>query len=267
MALTRRALLALPVASGVVSMSHAATPMPPRPGLRLWRRDEFDRATLDGGAIGWRTSFYNGKRALDREPQAYLDEGHPLGTVKVRDGMLSLRAVPSDDLKADHPWARFGSGMVSSHDTLRFRYGYIEARIRIPAGKGLWPAFWLFPGHDLPYGEIDVMEALGHEPGLAYAHVHAGPKWDGRKIHAFTSKRETPFSDDFHVYAVDWNERRTIFLIDGQPIGGLHTPEEIKVPMFVMLNLAMAGPWGPPPDADATGEMLVDWVRIWRYRH
>ena len=257
--MTRRAALAIPF------LMPAYAEAAPRPGLRLWRSDEFDRPTLAGGGIGWETSFYNGKRALDREPQAYLDESDPLATVRLRDGMLSLRAMPAPGLAERFPWARFASGMVSSHRTLRFRYGYVEARIRIPAGKGLWPAFWLFPGDGGAYGEIDVMEALGHEPGLAYAHVHAGPQWEGRKVHAYHGRSATPYSDGFHVYAVDWNERRTTFLIDGRPIGSLDTPAEIKRPMFVMLNLAMAGPWGPPPDADTHGEMLVDWVRIWRY--
>lgn len=263
MSLTRRSLLSFPA---LLPVTQAIAAAPPRPGLVLWRRDEFDRPAVEGGNIGWKTSFFNGRRALDKEPQAYLDADHPLKTVRIRDGMLSLRAMPSNDLKADHPWARFGSGMVSSHETVKFRYGYVEARIHIPAGKGLWPAFWLFPGYEVPYGEIDIMEALGHEPGLVYSHVHAGPQWKGRKMHPFTLKREKPFSEGFHVYAVDWNERLTTFFVDGQPIGSVATPEEIKVPMFVMLNLAMAGPWGPPPDADASGEMLVDWVRIWRYR-
>lgn len=232
----------------------------------MWKRDEFDRASLTGSQIGWRTSFFNGRRALDKEPQAYLDEDDPLGVVRVRDGMLSLRAMPAPGLSERFPWARFASGMLSSHETLKFRYGYVEARIRIPSGKGLWPAFWLFPGYERPYGEIDIMEFLAHEPELAYAHIHAGPEWKGRAIHAFTKKADVSFSEAFHVYAVDWNETRTTFLIDGQPIGSVETPEQIKVEMFVMLNLAMAGPWGPPPDPDTRGEMLVDWVRIWRYR-
>lgn len=236
---------------------------PPRPGMSLAFADEFDGPALDPR---WATTFPDGKRALDREMQTYRDAGPGPSPFRFADGVLAIMASqpePGGD-------GSYASGMLSSHASYSFRYGYAEVRARVPAGKGLWPAFWLFrtdgnaPG--APYGEIDVLELLGAEPGLAYATLHAGPQWEGRKIEQATSTADPPYSAGFHTFAVDWREDETVFSVDGTVTGRFPTPPEAKGAMHLILNLAVGGPWGGPPDAGTAfpAAFEVDYVRVWR---
>ncbi len=163
--------------------------------------------------------------------------------------------------------APYASGLLSTHASYGFQYGYAEIRARVPAGQGLWPAFWMFRDDGgAPYGEIDVMELLGGRPDTVYATIHAGPEWQGRKILQSKTVSGEPYSDGFHTYAVDWQEDETAFYVDGREVGRFATPPEAKARMHLRLNLAVGGPWGGPP-VPATrfpSAFEIDWVRVWR---
>lgn len=246
----------------------AAGPTPPMEGLGLAFSDEFDGGRL---SPGWATCYATGECLHGDEAQAYRGTDDPDAPVLVGDGRLTLTARPRPGVEPGRGDIGYVSGMVSSHPSLSFTHGYVEARIRIPAGRGLWPAFWLFqsPGAK-GYAEIDVMESLGHEPSKLYATIHAGPDWASRKILQAEPVASDfgigSFADGFHVYAVDWTRERTRFLVDGKEVGAFPTPPELNVPMHLMLNLAVGGRWaGLPQDPSIfPARMEIDWIRVWR---
>ena len=158
----------------------------------------------------------------------------------------------------------------------QFRYGRFEARMKMPTGRGLWPAFWLlganFPSVGWPRsGEIDVMEYRGQEPSIVHGSLH-GPGYSGGA--AITRKYTLPdgrLDADFHVYRVDWTPRDIRFYIDdtiyhivakGDQPGDWVFDHEF----FIILNLAVGGNFIGPPDAATVfpQTLLVDWVRVYQ---
>ncbi len=154
--------------------------------------------------------------------------------------------------------------------TFAQRYGRFEARLKFPLGKGFWPAFWLLgTGIDeVGYpraGEIDVIEALGHQPTLPRTYLH-GPELDeGGRV---------PFSGgwtiaDWHTYAVDWTEDEIRWRIDDRVVRVLHRSDVDRGwvfdhPFFLILNMAVGGEWPGSPDdtTEFPARMLVDHVRV-----
>ena len=154
--------------------------------------------------------------------------------------------------------------------------GRYEARIRIPRGQGIWPAFWLL-GADCKAtgwprcGEIDIMENIGKEPATVHGTLH-GPGFSGDNGFGRPSSLDHgAFADDFHVYAVEWEPREIRWYRDGILYHSAR-PDLVKGewvfehPFFVILNLAVGGYWPGNPDAATTfpQRMLVDYVRVYR---
>ncbi len=158
----------------------------------------------------------------------------------------------------------------------QFRYGRFEARIKMPTGRGLWPAFWLlganFPSVGWPRsGEIDIMEYRGQEPSIVHGSMH-GPGYSGGA--ALTRKYTLSggrFDDDFHVFRVDWTPRDVRFYVDdalyhlvakGDQPGAWVFDHEF----FIILNLAVGGGFVGAPDASTRfpQTLLVDWVRVYQ---
>ena len=158
----------------------------------------------------------------------------------------------------------------------QFRYGRFEARMKMPSGRGLWPAFWLlganFPSVGWPRsGEIDVMEYRGQEPAVVHATIH-GPGYSAGG--GITRKYTLPagrFDDDFHVYRADWTARDIRFYVDdilyhvvakGDQPGDWVFDHEF----FVILNVAVGGNFVGAPDGTTTfpQTLLVDWVRVYQ---
>ena len=155
--------------------------------------------------------------------------------------------------------------------------GRVEARIKLALGQGLWPAFWMLgqgdPGLEWPAcGEIDIMENKGSQPTTTSSAVH-GPGYSGDTpfAHANTLTRGT-ISDDFHIFAVEWDSFHVRFYVDDV----LHyqvTRAEIEhfgksildQPFFVILNLAVGGHFDGDPQSDTIfpATMLVDYVRVY----
>ncbi|GAA2415756.1 glycoside hydrolase family 16 protein [Streptomyces glaucosporus] len=157
-------------------------------------------------------------------------------------------------------------------------YGHIEARIKIPRGRGMWPAFWMLgadinnPGVGWPNsGEIDIMENVGHEPGKVHGTIH-GPGYSGGEgIGAsYTLPGGRAFADDFHTFAVDWSPNSITWSVDGQ-VYQRRTPADLggdrwvfDKPFFLILNLAVGGDWPGLPDSSTSfpQQMVVDYVRV-----
>ena len=149
----------------------------------------------------------------------------------------------------------FLSGVLSSHDKFSRKYGYFEARIRIPSHPGTFPAFWLYHQRDRSQGtrrtEIDIMENLGHAPQYVYNSFHYFDNVTLNNPGNSNFIRPEPngqiqgdnFSNDYHVYAVDWSPGQIIWFIDGQEVSRLNNPNVDYEEMYIILNLAIGGNW------------------------
>ena len=157
--------------------------------------------------------------------------------------------------------------------------GRFEARIKLPTGSGIWPAFWMLgadhPGVSWPHcGEIDIMEYLGQNPTVVHGSLH-GPGYSGATPIS-ESKSLTGgerFDDDFHTFAIEWTAGRIAWLLDdvvyhvattsSLPPG---TDWVFDHPFFMILNVAVGGHWPGPPTPSTTfpQTMWVDWVRVYQ---
>lgn len=234
-------------------------------------------------APNWKTWYRNGpdpynlhNRTLpgNKEAQAYVDAAWPPRedglvlpeAVSVRDGLLRLRADRAPDaLKDKIHGLSYTSGMVSSWGMFDQRYGVFEARMRLPRGRGFWPAFWTLDSTgDLP-NELDIMEFLGHDVHTTYAVTH----WRARGRHT-SSGRGVPhaidITKDFHVFTVDWRPTTLTYYIDDVEVFQMPTPPDMHNRMYMILNLAVGGKWPGYPDETTPfpAQVEVDWVRVWR---
>ncbi|MCX4630452.1 family 16 glycosylhydrolase [Streptomyces sp. NBC_01443] len=155
-------------------------------------------------------------------------------------------------------------------------YGHVEARLKVPRGQGMWPAFWML-GNDIGQvgwpnsGEIDVMENVGFEPSTIHGTIH-GPGYSGSGGigAAHTLPGGQAFADAFHTFAVDWAPDSISWSVDGT-LYQHRTPADLggrtwafNKPFFLILNLAVGGYWPGDPDAGTTfpQQLVVDHVRV-----
>jgi len=286
-------------ACGGPARSAATGPLSAAPDgrrLELTFREEFDSfRPWRGNAGAWRTTFGDGKaqgfgaRTLqaNKELQLYVDADMAddqgkvgLDPFAVKDGVLTITADRAPDaMKPRLGGYGYTSGLISSQPSFRQTYGYFEMRAALPRGKGLWPAFWLL-GSDCgrvgwpACGEIDVMESRGAQPWRVSSAAH-GPGYSAGSalIEAFEIPGRASLAADFHVYAVEWEPDELRFSVDGTtyhtvrasrlPAGGRWVFDH---PFFVILNLAVGGTFGGPPDATTAfpQTLWVDHVRVYR---
>lgn len=169
----------------------------------------------------------------------------------------------------------YTSGRINTRGKAVWKYGKMEAKIKMTKGQGLWHAFWMLP-QDLVYGgwpksgEIDILEYLGHHPNVVQSTLHFGDFYPNNK-YAYDQKISTDYSTDFHLYTVIWEENYIAFYVDGNLIGE-HTPESIapnKWPFdqtfYFILNTAIGGNLtnNTINDAVLPGYMEVDYVRVY----
>jgi beta-glucanase (GH16 family) len=156
--------------------------------------------------------------------------------------------------------------------------GRIEARIKIPRGQGIWPAFWTLGANidsvNWPTcGEIDIMENIGREPGTVHGTLH-GPGYSGGNGIGgpYTLPGGAAFADDFHLFAIQWETNRIQWFVDNQPYFSAATTSippgsnwVFNAPQFILLNVAVGGGWPGYPDSTTTfpQRMLVDYVRVY----
>jgi beta-glucanase (GH16 family) len=196
----------------------------------------------------------------DSTANAALDgEGHLLITARAE--MVDKNAYTSARLRT--------KGLFSQ------AYGRFEARMKLVAGRGLWPAFWImgdnFDEVGWPYaGELDIMEARGSAPDSIWASVH-GPAPHKRDVYDTAGVAVPGGATDFHVYAVEWDPASIVFLVDDAPffqITPARRPSDAQWvydhPFFILLNLAVGGEFPRDPDATTPfpSSLTVDWVRV-----
>lgn len=253
-------------------------------GQKAWRlvwSDEFNGAkgsTIDPakwdaqtGGSGW------GNRELeyytDSKKNAYLDGR----------GSLVLKAIKETLPPEFNCWygpCQYTSARLFTKKKFTQAYGRFEARIKLPFGQGIWPAFWLL-GDNIDTtgwpacGEIDIMENIGREPSTVHGTLH-GPGYSGEfgVGAAHTLPHSVRFADAFHTFAIEWEPNVIRWYVDGK-LYQTRTPADLPAgakkwvydhPFFIILNLAVGGAWPGNPDATTTfpQKMLVDYVRVYR---
>jgi beta-glucanase (GH16 family) len=190
------------------------------------------------------------------------------------DGLGHLTIVAR---REDYLGSAYTSARINTRGHFEQARGRFEARMKLPSGQGLWPAFWLL-GADFgtvgwpSCGEIDIMEYRGQEPRIVHGALH-GPGYSGGS--ALTSQFELTqgaFDTDFHVFAVEWSADRITWLVDGIAYKSV-TPADLPSgtswvfdhPFFVILNVAVGGSYvgGPSPSTPFPQTMTVDYVRVY----
>ena len=247
-------------------------PVEPPEGYELVWADEFDgdeidpeNWTYDIGGWGWG----NG------EAQYYTDRHR---NARVQDGVLIIEAHFERFENSYYTSAR-----LKTQGLQEFQYGYFEVRSKVPAGKGMWPAFWMLGAgfernEDNPIesnwpfaGEIDVMEYIGREPNRVFGTIH-GPGYAGATSLGRQLNVEEPVADDWHTYAVEWTEDGFRWFFDGEFYGerGKDVVGDREwvydQPFFMLLNLALGGQFPGPIglDVEFPKQFLVDHVRVYQ---
>ena len=240
--------------------------------------DEFDGPTgsrpdqtrwvYDRGGSGWG----------NEELQTYTDR---LQNAVVRDGVLVITARAESFTGTDGIPRSYTSARLKTQSHFAQTYGRFEARMQLPRGQGIWPAFWML-GADISAvgwpqcGEIDIMENIGREPAMVHGTIH-GPGYSGGASlsGAASSADGRPFADGYHVFAVEWEAAAIRWYVDGRqyftqtpadlPAGGRWVFDHDH---FLLLNLAVGGRWPGNPDPTTTfpQELKVDYVRVYQGR-
>jgi beta-glucanase (GH16 family) len=249
-------------------------------GWRLVWSDEFKGAAnsqvdarkwmAEVGGAGWgnkELEYYT-----DAAKNAYLDGR---GSLVIK----ALQEPLGPQLKCWYGPCRYTSARLITRKRFAQAYGRFEARMKLPQGQGVWPAFWLL-GEDISTvgwpacGEIDIMENIGREPSTVHGTIH-GPGFTGANGvgSPFVLTGGKRFGDDYHTFAIEWEPEVIRWYVDGQ-LYSTRTPRDLPPggkwvydhPFFILLNLAVGGGW--PGDPDKTTifpqAMLVDYVRVYR---
>jgi beta-glucanase (GH16 family) len=252
---------------------------PPTGGFTLVWSDEFngaDGTSPDPSKWNYNTGI-GGNGWGNNELETYTNR---IKNVQIQGGNLVITAVketyadPSDGVTRNYTSAR-----LKTEGLFNQAYGRFEARIKIPKGQGMWPAFWML-GNNISSvswpkcGEIDIMENIGREPGTVHGSLH-GPSTSGPTSDAsapFSLPAGQSFADDFHLYAVEWEPGAVRFFVDSNlyatftqsqwPAGGTWAFDH---PFFIILNVAVGGDWPGFPDNTTVfpQQMLVDYVRVY----
>ncbi len=249
--------------SGFLSTKTAPIDIPE--GWNLVWHDEFDGRkinadnwTYDIGGWGWG----NG------ELQYYTSRKE---NARIEDGMLVIEAR-----QEKYEDSYYTSARLLTQGLQEFQYGRIESRIKVPEGKGLWPAFWMlgsnFDGSNWPdCGEIDIMEYIGKEPDLVMGTLH-GPGYSGALGFSQWNRQTYNIADDFHIYAIEWEpdqirwfyDGEQYFVVNREDVGERDWP--FDQPFFIILNLAVGGLLPGPVGLDTVFPtyLYVDYVRVYQ---
>lgn len=190
--------------------------------------------------------------------------------------VITARKSSGSGLQCWYGACQYTSARLNTARTFTQAYGRYEARIKIPRGQGIWPAFWML-GDDLGSagwpnsGEIDIMENVGYEPNTVHGTIHGPGYSGGAGIGAsYSLPGGKAFADDFHTFAVDWSPNALVWSVDGQTYQ-TRTPADVNGnkwvfdhPFFIILNLAVGGNWPGSPDGSTAfpQTMTVDYVRV-----
>lgn len=252
------------------SSNQPSAQITPPEGWHLVWNDEFEGDSIDLknwgfdlGAGGWG----NG------EAEYYTSRSE---NARLEEGMLVIEAR-----QEKYEDSYFTSARLKTQGLQEFQFGRIEARIKVPAGKGLWPAFWMLgndfsrtTGIGIPWpfcGEIDIMEYIGREPDLIMGTVH-GPGYAGAVGLGKWNRQTYNIADEFHTYAIEWEAGQIKWFYDDVEYFSVVKSDigdrewVFDKPFFIILNLAVGGQLPGPVGLDVKFpvQMYVDYVRVFQ---
>lgn len=243
-------------------------------GYTLVFQDDFCGPSLNRG--DWNVELHD-PGWVNEEWQRYVDEEE---NIAVQDGKLLLRAVKR---KGEDESDAYTSGRINTRGKHEFTYGIFEARLKVPAGKGFLPAFWLLADEDIygewPYcGEIDIMEVLGQNTASTYGTIHYGLPHEQNQ--GILTLKQGDFSLEYHDFALKWEPGRLRWYVDGILFHEAQDwycagegeerrpfPEPFDHNMYIILNLAVGGEWVGYPDETvdfANAALSVDYVKVYQ---
>lgn len=265
-------LRVLPLALVLISLSQCTKeegPFLPNRSYELVWSDEF---TGDSGTLvdpsRWTYDLGTGTNGWgNNELQSYTDK--PENVSLDGSGHLAITARKG-------PGNTYTSGRIKTQGLYTHKYGRVEARIKTPAGQGIWPAFWML-GENIDSvgwpqcGEIDIMEQKGQYPFVTYGSLH-GPNYSAGNAITNSFRLETGnFQDDFYVYAVEWGEGYVDFYVNDNLYKSVRANTMqmewvFNQPFFMLLNVAVGGSFGGAPSTktEFPATMLVDYVRVYK---
>ncbi len=237
------------------------------PGWKLVWSDEFDRP---GQPDPTKWSYEKGL-IRNAEKQFYTQSRRE--NSRIEDGRLIIEAR-----KEKMDGGEFTSASLVTKGHAQWRSGRFEVRAKLPAARGTWPAIWMLPD-DIgkvswpKCGEIDIMEHVGHDPGMIHGSLHT-EAFNHTKGTQLSTKTQLPtFSSDFHTYTMTWSADRIEVGIDGKTYGTFNRKPGAGVaewpfdkPFYLILNLAIGGGWGGTKGIDEAAfpqRMEVDFVRVY----
>ena len=237
-------------------------------GYSLVWHDEFDKGS-ELNADDWVHEVQN-SGWVNHELQNYVNHKTPDGRLvtEVRDGKLRITALKEN--------GKIYSGRVYAKRNTGWKYGYIEASIKLPKGKGTWPAFWMMPVNFKSWpadGEIDIMEEVGYHPDYVSSSLHANAHVHSNNTQVTHEMRCEGAEGEFHTYAMEWTAQNITTYVDGKVqlsynnrgLGRDDWPYDD--PFYIIFNLAWGGDWGGAQGVDESVlpvTMEVDYVRVFQ---
>ena len=242
----------------------------------LWS-DEFDaEAGSPINAENW-TCEIGGHGWGNNEMEYYTDRVENAAHDGEGNLVISAREETLADSSCHYGECQYTSARCITQDKVEFTYGRVEARIDIPNGQGIWPAFWMlganFPELGWPLsGEIDILENVG-EKNVVYGALH-GPGYSGAGNLGHAYRADVNFDEGFHVYAIDWDEHVIRWYVDGElsnliSVNALDGKQWVyDHDFFLLMNVAVGGYWPGYPDETTAfpQEMIVDYVRVYQLK-
>jgi beta-glucanase (GH16 family) len=245
--------LPLAVVAAAAPAAHAQT-------WNLVWSDEFNGASVDRS----RWNFETGGGGWGNHELEYYTNGNNASIVN---GALVIEA------RAESVGGMsYTSSRMTTKGKLEFTYGRVEARIALPSGQGLWPAFWML-GANIgtvgwpACGETDVLEHVNFDPA-----IHGTIHWDAGGYASYSGAANVSSLGAYHVYAIEWTQASIKWFVDGAQYheanieNSINSTEEFHRPFFVILNLAVGGDWPGPPNGTTPfpARMFVDYVRVYQ---
>ncbi len=246
-----------------------------QPGLdwKLAWSEEFDADTID--VNNWNFQVVKAGRFND-EWQRYTNSGD---NAYLENNCLVIKAIHESDV---HGMDQYSSARLHTANKYSFKYGKIMARMKLPQGEGIWPAFWMLGsnidenGGDTPWpqsGEIDILELYGSkDDAVIEANAHYADTSDSHRMMGAASFKleQGKFADAFHIFELEWDATRISWLVDGEQFASMpiSTDElsEFRKEFFILLNVAVGGTHAGRPDDTSRfpQHMYVDWVRVYK---
>ena len=252
--------------------------------------EEFDAPSLN--TKSWNIETGSGYGEEELQYYTSTDQVGEQNLKILQDGTASVLRIAALNNSFQSPEGTtypYTSARITTQGNFSFTHGKIEARMKLPYGRGIWPAFWMLgealKTHNVPWprcGEIDIMEFTGGTPhdeylGLSDSVVYGTLHWGDELNRHFMSSpngyyklASGRFADNYHVFGVQWGTDGINWSVDGKTYFSQKLPsadyDAFQLPFFLILNLAVGGTWPGPPDATTVFPqyLYIDWIRVYQ---